>query len=92
MDNTKTKSRLHKILDDIYSKIEFLSNTQMIIVDKLSKQDKEFQMEFIAMSLANDEIRNDFTQFLDEFNALDKLKTLMMEINEAAINIKKEEE
>jgi len=91
MDN-KTDNKLHKILDDIYFKIEFLSKTQMIIVDKLSKQDKEFQMEFIAMSLANDEIRNDITQFLDEFNAPDKLKTLMMEINEAAINIKKEEE
>jgi len=91
MDN-KTDNKLHKILDDIYTKIEFLSKTQMIIVDKLSKEDSEFQMQFIAMTLANDEIRNDFTEFLNEFNAPDKLKTLMMELNEIAINIKKEEE
>jgi len=91
MDN-KTDNKLHKILDDIYFKIEFLSKTQMIIVDKLSKEDSEFQMQFIAMTLANDEIRNDFTEFLNEFNAPDKLKTFMMELNEIAINIKKEEE
>jgi len=91
MDN-KTDNKLHKILDDIYFKIEFLSKTQMIIVDKLSKEDSEFQMQFIAMTLANDEIRNDFTEFLNEFNAPDKLKTFMMELNEIAININKEEE
>jgi len=91
MDN-KTDNKLHKILDDIYFKIEFLSKTQMIIVDKLSKEDSQFQMQFIAMTLANDEIRNDFTEFLNEFNAPDKLKTFMMELNEIAININKEEE
>jgi len=90
--NNKTDNKLHKILDDIYFKIEFLSKTQMIIVDKLSKEDSEFQMQFIAMTLANDEIRNDFTEFLNEFNAPDKLKTFMMELNEIAININKEEE
>lgn len=88
----KTKPKLHKVLDDIYNKIDFLSKTQMMIVDKLSKEDKDFQMQFIAMTLAVDEIRNDFTEFINKNDAPDEVRTLMMELNEIAINLKNEEE
>ena len=88
----KTDTKLHSILDDIYKKIEFLSKTQLTIVNWISKQDHDFQMRFIAMSLANDEIRDGFTQFLDEFDAPDQLRTFMMELNEIAIEARKGEE
>ena len=88
----KTKPKLHLILDDIYEKIEFLGKTQLMIVDWISKKDSDFKMQFIAQSLANDEFRNGFTEFLDEFDAPDKLKTFMMEINEIAIQARKGEE
>ena len=88
----KTDTKLHSILEDIYEKIEFLSKNQLMIVSWISKRDSDFQMQFIAQSLANDEIRNGFTEFLDEFEAPDKLKTFMMEINEIAIQARKEEE
>ena len=88
----KTETKLSAILEDIYEKIEFLSNTQWTIVEWIAKQDSNFQMQFIAQSLANDEIRDGFTEFLDEFGAPDKLKTFMMEINEIAMQATKEEE
>lgn len=88
----KTEPKLHSILEDIYQKVEFLSKTQLMMVNWISKQDHDFQMRFIAMSLANDDIRDGFTQFLDEFDAPDQLRTFMMEINELAIQARKEEE
>ena len=88
----KTDTKLNAILEDIYEKIEYLGKTQLMIVSWIAKQDSDFQMQFIAQSLANDEIRNGFTEFLDEFEAPDKLKTFMMEINEIAIQARKEEE
>lgn len=91
MDNTKTADMLNMI-EGMIKQIEFLSQAQLMIVNKLSKQDKRFQMEFIAMSLAQDNIREGFTNFLEDTNAPDMLKLFMMEINEAANQIKKEEE
>lgn len=88
----KTDTKLNAILEDIYEKIEYLGKTQLMVVSWIAKQDSDFQMQFIAQSLANDEIRNGFTEFLDEFEAPDKLKTFMMEINEIAIQARKEEE
>lgn len=88
----KTDSKLHSILEDIYQKIEYLGKNQLMIVSWIAKQDSDFQMQFIAQSLANDEIRNGFTEFLDEFDAPDQLRTFMMEINEIAREARKEEE
>ncbi len=88
----KTETKLNGILEDIFQKIEYIGKTQLMIVSWIAKQDSDFQMQFIAQSLANDEIRNGFTEFLDEFDAPDKLRTFMMEINEIARKASKEEE
>jgi hypothetical protein len=91
MDNTKTADMLDMI-EGMVKQIEFLSKTQLMIVNKLSKKDKRFQMEFIAMSLAQDEIREGFTNFLEDTNAPDELKLFMMEMNEVVRDFNKEEE
>ena len=92
----ETTNKLQIMLDDILSKLDFLGRTQMLIVEKLSLLDKDFRLEFIAHTLAYDEIRNGFTDFLEETNAPDAMKLMMMEMNEMAIKVKnqvmKEEE
>ena len=85
----KTTNKLQKILEDILSKIDYLGRTQMMIVEKLSSLDEDFRLEFIAHALAQDEIRDGFTQFLDDTNAPDAMKLMMMEMNEIAIKVKK---
>jgi len=85
----KTTNKLQKILEDILSKIDYLGRTQMMIIEKLSSLDEDFRLEFIAHALATDEIRDGFTKFLDETNAPDAMKLMMMEMNEIAIKIKK---
>ena len=91
MDSVKTSEMLDMI-EGMVKQIEFLSKAQLMIVNKLSAKDKRFQMEFIAMSLAQDEIREGFTNFLQDTNAPDELKLFMMEINEVANQVIKEEE
>jgi len=86
---SKTTNKLQKILEDILSKIDYLGRTQMMIVEKLSSLDEDFRLEFIAHALAQDEIRDGFTQFLDDTNAPDAMKLMMMEMNEIAIKVKK---
>ena len=92
----ETTNKLQVMLDDILSKINYLGSTQVLIIEKLSLLDKDFRLEFIAHTLAHDEIRNGFTDFLEETGAPDAMKLMMMEMNEIAIKIKnqvmKEEE
>lgn len=90
MDSTKTADMLNMI-EGMIKQIEFLSKAQLMIVNKLSQKDKRFQMEFIAMSLAQDEIREGFTNFLEDTDAPDELKLFMMEMNEAVREFKEEE-
>lgn len=85
----KTTNKLQKILEDILSKIDYLGRTQMMIVEKLSSLDEDFRLEFIAHALSQDEIRDGFTRFLDETDAPDAMKLMMMEMNEIAIKVKK---
>ena len=92
----ETKHKLQEILESILSKIDYIGRTQMMIIEKLSSLDEDFRLEFIAHALAQDEIRDGFTQFLDETNAPDAMKLMMMEMNEIAIKVRnavmKEEE
>ena len=92
----ETTNKLQVMLDDILSKINYLGSTQVLIIEKLSSLDQDFRLEFIAHTLAHDEIRNGFTDFLEETGAPDAMKLMMMEMNEIAIKIKnqvmKEEE
>lgn len=92
----KTTNKLQEILESILSKIDYLGRTQMMIIEKLSSLDEDFRLEFIAHALAQDEIRDGFTQFLDETDAPDAMKLMMMEMNEIAIKVRnavmKEEE
>lgn len=90
MDSVKTSEMLD-MLEGMVKQIEFLSKAQLMIVNKISEKDKRFQMEFIAMSLAQDEIREGFTNFLENTNAPDELKLFMMEMNEAVREFKEEE-
>lgn len=90
MDSVKT-SKMLDMIEGMVKQIEFLSKAQLMIVNKLSQKDKRFQMEFIAMSLAQDEIREGFTNFLEDTDAPDELKLFMMEMNEAVREFKEEE-
>ena len=70
--------------------IKYILSVITLIVDEISKNNDEFMNKFIAMSMANDHIREGFTDFVNEADDVpDEVVTMMMEINELAKDILK---
>tara|TARA_R100000234_G_C4861928_1_gene119543 strand:+ start:121 stop:408 length:288 start_codon:yes stop_codon:yes gene_type:complete len=84
-DNRKeTMQDIEKLQDQI----QMLKITQMTIVEHLSKDDS-FMKLLIAGYLANDKLRNSFTEHINE-NGDDDMKVFMQSMNETALEFKEE--
>lgn len=75
-------------IEKLEETIEMLKITQMTIVEHLSKDD-DFMRLLIAGYLANDNLRNSFTEFINE-NGDDETKVFMQSMNETAKEFKEE--
>jgi len=72
----------------VEEQIKYILQTLTLIVDEISKDNDEFMNKFLAMSMANDHIREGFTDFVNENEDVpDEVVTMMMEINELAKEI-----
>ena len=68
--------------------IKYILSVLTLIVDELSINNDKFMNKFLAMSMANDHIREGFTDFINENEDVpDEVVTMMMEINELAKEI-----
>ena len=84
-DNRKeTMQDIEKLQDQI----QMLKITQMTIVEHLSKDDS-FMRLLIAGYLANDKLRNSFTEYINE-QGDDDMKVFMQGMNETAKEFKEE--
>ena len=84
-DNRKeTMQDIAKIKKDI----QMLKITQMTIVEHLSKDDN-FMRLLVAGYLANDNLRNSFTEYINE-QGDDDMKLFMQSMNETALEFKEE--
>ena len=84
-DNRKeTMQDIEKLQDQI----QMLKITQMTIVEHLSK-DNDFMRLLIAGYLANDKLRNSFTEYINE-QGDDDMKVFMQSMNETALEFKEE--
>lgn len=84
-DNRKeTMQDIEKLQDQI----QMLKITQMTIVEHLSKDDS-FMRLLIAGYLANDKLRDSFTEYINE-QGDDDMKVFMQGMNETAIEFKEE--
>ena len=68
--------------------IQMLKITQMTIVEHLSKDDN-FMRLLVAGYLANDNLRNSFTEYINE-QGDDDMKLFMQSMNETALEFKEE--
>jgi hypothetical protein len=75
-------------IEKLQDQIQMLKITQMTIVEHLSKDDSFMQL-LIAGYLANDKLRNSFTEYINE-NGDDDMKVFMQSMNETAIEFKEE--
>ena len=85
--NSTIKETMQDI-EKLQDQIPMLKITQMTIVEHLSKDDSFMQL-LIAGYLANDKLRNSFTEYINE-NGDDDMKVFMQSMNETAIEFKEE--
>jgi len=76
-------------VEKLESKMRMLATGQRAIIEHFSENDKEFFIHMLSSFMANKEIRNDFTEYVNE-NADDDIKIFMTEMNEIALDIDKE--
>ena len=82
------------MLANLDNRIKLLADITSVMTEYLGESDSEFRNMFIMGTLHNDDLRNQFTEFLNQnhkdIEHGDDLITTMMEINEQFAN--KEEE
>ena len=78
-------------LNHLQERIAMLASVQMAVVTHLTDNDKELMLKIMASVFAQDDFRNEFTQYLNDEGAPDRVKLFMTEINEAIAEIKEEE-
>lgn len=82
------------MLENLDNRIRLLADITNVMTTYLGERDEEFRNMFIMGTLHNKDLRNEFTEFLNENHKDlphgDDLITTMMEINETFA--KKEEE
>jgi len=76
-------------VEKLESRMRMLATGQRAIIEHFSENDKEFFIHMLSSFMANKEIRNDFTEYVNE-NADDDIKLFMTEMNEIALDIDKE--
>ena len=78
-------------IQEIQNKINLMADMLLTVTTYLGTRDDEFRKEFMIATLANDTIRNEFTNFIMTSDAPDGVKLSMTEINEEILSIKEEE-
>ena len=78
-------------LENLHDRISMLASIQMAIVTHLTDNDKQLMIKIMASVSSQDDFRNEFTQYLKDEGAPDRVKLFMTEINEAIAEIKEEE-
>ena len=87
-----------KQLNHLSYRVRMLSRVQMVLVEHMNKLSKTFNEDFIASTLAEKQIREGFTKWLNTEAAdlfgdnklLDEAKLMMMEINEGIDELRKD--
>lgn len=79
-------------LNQLSMRINTLADMQLLVMEEVGNRNPKFQMKAIAAILSYDEIRNDFTEFINtEEGISDKMKVFMQDINEMIKDIREEE-
>ena len=88
-----TDKELLDKLNQLSMRINTLADMQLLVMEEMGTTNPRFQMKAIAAILSYDEIRNDFTEFINtEEGISDNMKVFMQDINEMILDKKREEE
>lgn len=85
----ETMEQLIKRVEKLESRLRMLATGQRAIIEHFSEDNKEFFIHMLSSFMANKQIRNDFTEYVNENADDDDIKIFMTEMNEIALDIDK---
>lgn len=81
-----------KHVKQLSMRINILADMQMLVMEELGNKNPRFQAKAIANILSHDELREDFTEFIQtEEGMSDNMKVFMQDINEMIKDMREEE-
>lgn len=87
-----TDKEIKDKLNQLSMRINTLADMQLLVMEELGNKNPRFQVKAIAAVLSHDEIREDFTEFIQTTEGMsDNVKVFMQDINEMIKDIREEE-
>ena len=69
-------------IEDLDKKLNLMGATVQAVVDTVAEDNPVFMRKLMSTVFADDDFRNDFTEFINKSNAPDDVKVFMMGLNE----------
>jgi lactam utilization protein B len=69
-------------IKDLEKKLSLMGATQSAIIDTVAEDNPVFMRKLMSTVFADDDFRNDFTEFINRSDAPDDVKVFMMGMNE----------
>ena len=71
-----------RMIEDLDKKINLMGATQSALIDTVAENNPVFMRKLMSTVFADDDFRNDFTEFINRSDAPDDVKIFMMGMNE----------
>tara|TARA_R100000353_G_C6429729_1_gene175551 strand:+ start:117 stop:413 length:297 start_codon:yes stop_codon:yes gene_type:complete len=71
-----------RMIEDLDKKINLMGATQSALIDTVAEDNPVFMRKLMSTVFADDDFRNDFTEFINRSDAPDDVKIFMMGMNE----------
>ena len=71
-----------RMIEDLDKKINLMGATQSALIDTVAEDNPVFMRKLMASVFADNDFRNDFTEFINRSDAPDDVKIFMMGMNE----------
>ena len=81
--------KMINMIEDLEKKLNLMGATQSALIDTVAEDNPVFMRKLMSTVFADDDFRNDFTEFINRSDAPDDVKVFMMGMNE---HISKQEE
>ena len=74
--------RVINMIEDLEKKLNLMGATQSALIDTVAEDNPVFMRKLMSTVFADDDFRNDFTEFINRSDAPDDVKIFMMGMNE----------
>ena len=91
-DLNKAMGQLADMIENVNDRLCLMADIQHTMVDFLGDKYPEFKKQFIMGTIANDKVREEFTNFINDMDVPDEIKLQLMDLNEQILEAKRKEQ